>query len=206
VKANTSRAQQARDTRRAILDAARHLFAHQGFFATGTTEIVSAARVGTRGALYHHFPDKEALFREVLQEVQSEMAATIAERIDGGDALEILASSLRGFLDAAAENPAVQRILLVDGPLVLGWDVWRQSEAEYGIDGIEAMLQAAVDTGIIDPQPLRALAHMLLAAIDEAALYIANSAEPARASTEVGASIQRLLAGLRAPSRPEAGR
>lgn len=200
VKANTSRAQQARETRRAILDAARHLFAHHGFFATGTTEIVTAAGVGTRGALYHHFPDKEALFREVLREVQSEMAATIAERIDGGDALEVLASSLSGFLDAAAENPAVQRILLVDGPLVLGWDGWRQSEAEYGIDGIEAMLQAAVDTGIIDPQPLRALAHMLLAAVDEAALYIANSAEPARASTEVGASIQRLLAGLRAPA------
>ena len=196
-----SRADQASQTRAALLDAARQLFVERGYFATGTEDIVSRAGVGTRGALYHHFADKEALFTAVLHEVQASLGSAIAARIKPGDALETLTSSLRGFLDCAAERADVQRILLVDGPAVLGWEAWRSMEAEYGLDAIESMLQQAVDEGIVDHQPLRPLAHMLLALVDEAALFIANAADPGVARGEVGTTIERLLGGLRTKRR-----
>jgi AcrR family transcriptional regulator len=199
-----SRAEQAADTRRALLDAARRLFVERGYFATGTEDIVTAAGVGTRGALYHHFADKEALFVAVLHEVERDLGAAVAERVRAGDPLELLTSSLEAFLDVAAERGDVQRILLIDGPAVLGWDAWRSIEADYGLEAIEATLRAAVDAGVVAHQPLRPLAHLLLALVDEAALYIANSAAPRAARAEVGASIERLLSGLRTDRRTRA--
>src|SRR5690242_9122087 len=97
-----SRAEQAAATRRALLDAARELFVQRGYFATGTEDIVAAADVGTRGALYHHFADKQALFVAVLHEVEGDLGAALADRVSGTDPLDRLGSSLAAFLDVAA--------------------------------------------------------------------------------------------------------
>jgi len=191
------RTERAAATRRAILDAARRLFVERGYFHTGTEDIVAAAAVGTRGALYHHFADKEALFLAVVHDVQASLGEAIATRASGSDPLERLASTMGAFLDFAGERGDVQQILLIDGPAVLGWDAWRSMEADYGLDAIETMLRDAVDAGVVEDQPLRPLAHLILALVDEAALYIANALEPSAARVEVGASIDRLLAGLR---------
>src|ERR1700729_1378740 len=105
--------QQAAATRAALVTAARRLFVAKGYFATGTEEIVAKADVGTRGALYHHFADKEELFRAVFDQVQADLAAatTVHEQ---DDALELLTAALQQFLDASADNADVQKILLID--------------------------------------------------------------------------------------------
>jgi AcrR family transcriptional regulator len=183
-------------TKAALMAAARKLFVTKGYFATGTEEIVAEADVGTRGALYHHFADKEDLFRAVFHQVQADLAAaTIVNKRD--DALDLLTAALQQFLDASADNADVQQILLIDGPAVLGWDQWRSLEAEYGLGVITAMLDAAVAQKVIPRQPTVPLAHMLLAAVDEAALYIANAPDRRQAHRQARQSLTRLLRGLR---------
>lgn len=183
-------------TKSALIAAARELFVTKGYFATGTEEIVAKANVGTRGALYHHFADKEDLFRAVFDQVQADLAAaTIVNERD--DAFELLTAALQQFLDASADNADVQQILLIDGPAVLGWDRWRSLEAEYGLGVIMAMLDAAVVQKVIPRQPTAPLAHMLLAAVDEAALYIANAPDRPQAHNQARQSLMRLLGGLR---------
>ena len=135
----------------------------------------------TRGALYHHFNDKKALFLAVFEAVEEELLAS-AGTDTAGDSFGRLRAGLLGFLDASL-TPEVQRVLLIDGPAVLGWQEWRALEAHFGLGAIRQLLANAVEEGTISAQPVDALAHILLAAVDEAALYIANSDDPLAART-----------------------
>jgi AcrR family transcriptional regulator len=185
-------------TRAALVSAARRLFVEKGYFATSTEEIVGEAQVGTRGALYHQFADKQALFLAVFETVESELlaAAAGADRPDG--AFARLESGLIGFLDAAATRREVRQVLLVDGPAVLGWEKWRALEERFGLGAIRLLLERALAQGEIAQQPLDALAHILLATVDEAALYIAAAEDPSVAKREAIDTVRRLLSGIRA--------
>ncbi len=192
---------QAEATRAALIAAARRLFVEKGYFETGTEEIVAASGVGTRGALYHHFGDKRELFQAVFEQVEEGLLAAAGGADVAGDALDRLRSGLLRFLDASL-TPEVQRILLIDGPAVLGWQTWRQLEGRYGVGAIHGLLERAVLDGSLPAQPLIVLAHVLLAAVDEAALVIANSSDPIEAREQGVAAIGQLLAGLGAPLPP----
>ncbi|WP_261570017.1 TetR/AcrR family transcriptional regulator [Frankia gtarii] len=188
-------AERAEATREALIATARRLFVHKGYFATGTEEIVAAAGVGTRGALYHHFADKRALFLAVFERVEEDLLASAGGADTTGDALTLLRGGLLGFLNASL-TPEVQRILLIDGPAVLGWQQWRATEKRYGLGAIRALLERAVAEGSLSAQPLDALAHILLAAVDEAALFIAGADDPPAAREQAVTAVERLLAGL----------
>lgn len=190
-------ADRAEATRAALITAARRLFVEKGYFGTGTEEIVAAAKVGTRGALYHHFTDKQALFRAVFEQVEHDLLSEASTGPAGGDAMTRLRNGLLGFLDASL-TPEVQRVLLIDGPAVLGWQQWRALEAQYGLGAIRGLLEVAVQDGSLPQQPVDALAHVLLAAIDEAALFIANADDPAAAKDQAVITVGRLLTGLTA--------
>jgi len=190
------RAQRGVATRTALIAAARELFVTKGYFATGTEEIVAKAKVGTRGALYHHFADKQALFRAVFEAVEEDLLARAITDDVAPDAWQQLVAGLQGFLTAALE-PEVQRIILVDGPAVLGWNDWRELEARYGVTVIEAALEMAMDQGTIRTQPRRELAHLILAAVDEAALLVAHSDDPEAARRNASEALGQLLEGLR---------
>jgi AcrR family transcriptional regulator len=183
-------------TRAALVAAARPLFATQGFAGVGTEEIVRAAGV-TRGALYHQFRDKTDLFAAVFEQVEADImqriGAVAGEHAD--DPLAELRVGAEAWLDACAE-PEVHRIVLLDAPAVLGRERWREIALRYGLGLVTAVLQAAIDMGRMEPQPVEPLAHVLLGAIDEAALYLAGAEDQVRARAEVGAVIDRLLAGL----------
>jgi AcrR family transcriptional regulator len=200
--AKTPRAVQAEATRAALIAAARKLFVEKGYFETGTEEVVAASGVGTRGALYHHFGDKRALFQAVFEQVEEDLLAAAGGAEATGDAIGRLRSGLLRFLDASL-TPEVQRILLIDGPAVLGWQTWRQLEGRYGVGAIHGLLERAVLEGSLPAQPLIVLAHVLLAAVDEAALVIANSPEPMAARDQGIAAISQLLAGLGVPLAPQ---
>jgi AcrR family transcriptional regulator len=193
------RAAQAEATRAALVAAARRLFVEKGYHRTGTEEVVAEAGVGTRGALYHHFADKQALFEAAFLAVEEDLvieaAKNLADPADG--ALNQLRQGLIGFLDASL-TPHVQRILLIDGPAVLGWVKWRELESRYGLGAIRAMLERAIDEGdLAVNQPTDALAHLLLAAADEAALFIANAPDQLVARDQGVRALNALLDGLR---------
>ena len=193
------RAAQAKATRAALIDAARRLFVEKGYHGTGTEEVVTEAGVGTRGALYHHFADKRALFEAAFIAVEEDLATQAAQNLadPAAGALNQLRQGLIGFLDASL-TPHVQRILLIDGPAVLGWVRWRELESQYGLGAIRAMLERAVEEGDLAPaQPVDALAHVLLAAADETALYVANAPDQHAARDQGVRALNALLDGLR---------
>jgi AcrR family transcriptional regulator len=195
-------AQRAEATREALITAARSLFVIKGYFGTNTEEIVVEAGVGTRGALYHHFPDKKALFQAVLERVEEDLLSSAATLDLAGDALARLRSGLLGFLEASM-TPEVQRILLIDGPAVLGWSQWRAIEQQFGLGAIQQLLLAAMAEGALQPVPADALAHILLAAVDEAALFIAGADDKVAAKDEAIAAMDLLLGGLGRGSRTD---
>jgi AcrR family transcriptional regulator len=195
-----TKAAQREATTSALIKAGRELFAERGYAGVGTEEIVKRAGV-TRGALYHHFPQgKEALFRAVLVAVTAEtLQRVIAQANRTDDPWEELVLGAEAFLDACT-TPEVQRVMLIDGPAVLGWDVWRAIDADYGLGILTSAIQHAMDGGRLLPGSATAVAHVLTGALDEAAMVVARAEDPAAARAEMGQTLRRLLDGLRGPA------
>jgi AcrR family transcriptional regulator len=195
--ARTLKADQSEATRAALVEAARELFAARGYADVATEEIVRAAGV-TRGALYHHFAGKKQLFEAVYEEVERGLVEQIATSAisSAHDPLEALHAGAQAFLDAC-EDPAVRRIALLDAPSVLGWERWREIGLRYGFGLVQGTVQAAMDAGLIDRQPVTPLSHLLLGAIDEGAMLIARAHDDGETRAQVGASVTRFLDTLR---------
>ena len=190
------KAQRAEATRGALVAAARELFAERGYAAVGTEEIVARAGV-TRGALYHHFGDKKDLMRAVLHDLARELAeASATAALKETDQWQQILAAVDAFLDACTDR-AVQRIMMTDAPSVLGWDEWREIDTQYGLGLVKASLENAMETGLIARQPVDPLAHLLVGALDEAAMYISRARDSRAARREMGESIERMLNGLR---------
>jgi AcrR family transcriptional regulator len=184
-------------TRTALVDAARRLWAERGYAAVGTPEIAAAAGV-TRGAMYHQFADKAALFRAVVERVEEDITVRLGESVAAAGARDpaaALRAATDGWLDASQE-PEVRQIVLLDAPVVLGWAGFRDVALEHGLGLTEQLLQAAMDAGQLARQPTRALAHVLIGALDEAAMVVATAEDADRARTEVGQVLHGLLDAL----------
>jgi AcrR family transcriptional regulator len=184
-------------TRRVLIDAARELFGSRGYGDVGTEEIVARAGV-TRGALYHQFADKKDLFRAVVTALEEQMIARVALEATTGAATagEVLRQVVGAWLDVC-EDPVVNRILLLDAPGVLGWEEWRAIGEQFGLGTAMALLGQAMDEGAIARQPVRPLAHVVIGALDEAALYVARAADRTTARAEMDSVLARLIDGLR---------
>src|SRR6516162_4563710 len=183
-------------TRQRLVAAARELFGARGYAGVGTEEVVRAAGV-TRGALYHQFRDKADLFAAVAEQVEAEIAERIAAGAAGAtaDPVGALRAGARLFLDACAE-PEVERIILLDAPAVLGWEAWRDLAGRYGLGLVQIALQTAMDAGVIVPQPVVPLAHVLIGALSECALYVAGTEDPAMAREQCAAIFDRILRSI----------
>jgi AcrR family transcriptional regulator len=193
------RAEHASDTREALLGAARRLFAANGYDGTGTEQIVAEARV-TRGALYHHFRDKADVFRAAMAEAAGEVAMRLTDEQlaeESASPLDDVREGVGAFLDVCVDGGDFQRIVLVDGPRVLGADAWDQLVERYGRGLLEEWLSRAITAGDIEPVPVRPLARLLIAMLTEASLAIAGSSDPADVRAGMGATLDRLLVGLR---------
>ena len=191
-----TQAERSESTRGALIAAGRELFAARGYAAVGTEEIVRRAGV-TRGALYHHFDGKRELLAAVYEQMEAEIAARLGESVTpGAGALETLAAGAEMFLDHCLE-PEVQRIVLLDAPAVLGWERWREIGARYGLGLIEGLLRVGMEQGEIRRQPVEPLAHALLGALDEVAMFVARAEDPAAARAEAGETLAGLVESLR---------
>ncbi len=179
-------------TRAKLIRAARALFARRGYADVATEEIVRRAGV-TRGALYHQFPTKGDLFLAVYEQVEQELT----ESVDGllgvqASPFAALRAGIRVFLEAC-RAPDVQRIVLIDGPAVLGWERWREVAERYGLGLMEAVIGAAIEAGEIEPLATGPLAHLLMGALDEAALLVVRDPE---ATDSIASTFERLIDGL----------
>jgi AcrR family transcriptional regulator len=190
-----TQAERSLATRAALVAAARPLFAERGYAGVGAEEIVHDAGV-TRGALYHHFGGKPGLLEAVYRQIEEELTQEIVEGAPGGsDPLQAMRFAIGVFMDACME-PDVQRIVLLDGPAVLGWERWREIAADYGLGLFESSLQSAIEAGQIPEQPVKPLAHLLMGALDEAAMLVARAEDPKATKAEVTATLDRLLEAL----------
>ena len=189
------RAQQREQTREALLRESRRLFSGSGYGAVSLAEVVRAAGV-TKGALYHHFSGKEDLFRAVLEQVQQEVGGRVAAAADAhDDPWTRLVTGCQEFLTATTD-PDVQRVMLTDGPAVLGWSQWRAMDEAASARHLADALSALTDAGIIAPQPVAPLVHLLSGAMNEAALWLASSSGPEDLD-DTRAALTRLLQALR---------
>ncbi len=189
------REQQKEQTRRTLLREGRRLFASRGYGAVGLAEIVRAAGV-TKGALYHHFDSKADLFRAVLEEVQQQVAETVSATAGAhDDPWEQFTAGCRAFLTASTD-PDLQQIMLVDGPAVLGWNEWRAMDEAASARHLAEALTTLIEDGVIAAQPVAPLTRLLSGAMNEAALWLAQSTGPDDLA-DTWAALSRLLESQR---------
>jgi AcrR family transcriptional regulator len=193
------RSQQDRSaaTRDSLIQVARDLFAQHGYAAVGTETIVRQAGV-TRGALYHQFTDKADLFAAVVEAVEAEVTGRIGELVGASgesDPIAVMKVGADTWLDACAD-PEASQILLVDAPSVLGWERWREIGLRYGMGLVQALITHAIEVGRIPPQPVAPLAHVLIGALDEAALFVVRQSDQQAAREEVRAVLARMIDAL----------
>jgi AcrR family transcriptional regulator len=192
-----TQAERSAATREALEAAARRLWSERGYANVSTPEIAEAAGV-TRGAMYHQFPDKSALFIAVLEAVEAE----VIERLVGAVAAagpKTPADALHGAADAwldIASEPEVRQLVLLDAPSILGWAGFREISLRYGLGMTEQLLSTAIEAGQLRPQPVRTLATVMIGALDEAAMSIANAEDIRQEKENVRAVIHEMITGL----------
>jgi AcrR family transcriptional regulator len=192
------RAAQGRATRGQLIEVATGLFADHGYEGTSIEAVLAAAGV-SRGALYHHFAGKEALFRAVLETLSERITEQLTEVISGcTDPVEAVRTSALGWIDLAGD-PVIQRIMLVDAPSVLGWEQWRAMDEGRTVGAMRAMLQAVSDTGRLPGKLVDPFADMILAALDEAAMVVARAPDSRVAVAEGRQAVEEFLARLLRP-------
>jgi AcrR family transcriptional regulator len=197
--------EQGEATRAALVRAAQRLFTRKGYGATATEEIVRAAKV-TRGALYHHFSDKEELFRAVFEATEAQMLERVlGVAADVPTTMAELHVAIDAFLEACLD-PTLRRIILQEGPAVLGWTTWHEIDSQYAFGAVSAGLQAAMDSGELERQPVEPLAHLVVGSIMQAGMVVARADDQKAESAAIGRALHRMLDGLRpAADRARAG-
>jgi AcrR family transcriptional regulator len=195
-KTGHTKAQQREATTSRLIEVASEIFTRDGYTNAATEEIVHLAGV-TRGALYHHFGSKEGLFQAVLGHVQGQVGLKVeAAAAQHQDMWEQLIAGCIAFLEVSLE-PQVQRIMLIDAPAVLGWSLWRELDAQHSMKSLREALAELTDQGQIARLPLDALTHLLSGAMNEAALWIAQSNDPERTLAEAAQALKHMLNALR---------
>jgi AcrR family transcriptional regulator len=186
----------AEQTRMELVRAGRVLFGSAGFAATKATDIAQRAGV-TRGALLHHFVDKEGLFAAVLEDVEEEVATRVVSAASkGSDPLGSLEIGFGAFL-AECVKPDITQIMLIDGPSVLGWEAWHQIDSRYGYRPVLDAVRAAAVMGQVAPDDPESLSHLLLGALAEAGTVIGRSDDREATRARMTKSLSRLINGLR---------
>lgn len=195
--ARPRRVEYSEATRQALVDSAVDLFTEHGYSQTSLEEIAKRARV-TKGALYHHFGGKQALFEAAFSAVESGVVARLSEVVsDPGDPWEATRSGLRAFLEVCLE-PSYQRIVVQDGPAVMGWGRWRDAEEAYTFGVLRTVVSNLIASGEIgDDLPVDALARIMFGALSAGATAIAASSSPMQERADIAVCVERVLNGLR---------
>lgn len=181
------------------MDGAVELFTKRGYAATSLDEIAKKARV-TKGALYHHFSGKQALFEAAFDVVEGTAKARLAEILTSseGSAWERATNGLRHYIKICLD-PSYQRIVIHEAPVVMGWERWREAEDHFSFGLVRSSIQACVDSGEVEDLPVEVTARLLFGALSAAATMIAGAEDQKKTGAEVTATIIRMLERLRNP-------
>jgi AcrR family transcriptional regulator len=191
----TSASERGRARRAELIEVAQGLFAERGYEGTSVEAVLDGAGV-SRGALYHHFASKEALFEAVFLHLEDEVAQRVLETAEGlTDPVEILRAAGRAWIAMAAE-PVIQRVVILDAPSVLGWERWRSVEEAGALGQIKSVLAVLVADGRLSKAMLDPFAHVLLASLNELALLVAKSDNPKRALKTGAQAVDELIGRL----------
>jgi AcrR family transcriptional regulator len=189
-----TQAERTEATTAALVDAARELFAHDGYDATSLDAVAARAGV-TKGAVYHHFDGKrqlfEAVFAREIEQMTAPIAAAYSRKRDPWDAFKAASFA---FLDECLD-PGLQRIVLLDAPAAIGWEGIRRLEAPL-LDLMELAISRAIDGGRIASRPPGPLAYFLFGATCEMAMIVARAEDQKRSHRQAVAEIGRVLDGL----------
>ena len=192
---NDRRIAQGEATRRQLIDVATRLFAEQGYEDTSTEQVLRDAGA-SRGSLYHHFDGKDRLFEAVVEHVEEgvvERLMTVVSR--HRDPVKILRAGCAQWI-ALVEDPAVRQIILTDAPAVLGWQRWREIDERYGFGLLKHGVQAVADAGRLAVNDVDVVAHVLLGALNEAAMLVARPATPVAARRDATKAVDRIIDGF----------
>jgi AcrR family transcriptional regulator len=191
----TTKTEKAASTKATIIAVARRLFASRGYNGTSTEAVLEESKV-SRGALYHHFETKEALFAAVLEAVEVDItAATGRARANTDDPVEALGAAFDSFLDMASESE-VRQIVLTDAHSVVGWQKWREIEDRHGLGRLKQALKFVAAAGRMQEDMVDVFAHILLASLLEVAFMVAGSPDPRAAARMGRKAMKELLARL----------
>jgi AcrR family transcriptional regulator len=193
------RQQYSASTKRALVDIAEELFTQHGYAATSLDAIVAGARV-TKGALYHHFSGKQALFEAAFERVETEAARAIQQAIEGRrDPWEKATAGLRAFLQVVQE-PRYRRIVIQEGPAVLGYERYREQEERSTFGTVLEIVRSvlAAGTWVLEEDLQQTFARIFFGAMSSAGESVSGAEDPERAAADVETAIGFILAGLRA--------
>jgi AcrR family transcriptional regulator len=189
--------ERAEATRERIVQAARELVVEHGYDGVSTGQVLQLAGV-SRGGLYHHFSGKHDLMAAVLEAVERDFTHRLAAAVaDAADPFTALETGVQWYLDECLRSKELQRIGLYEGRKALGWEAWRETIASYGLQMLTVGLDAAIEAGQLEHADPRALAHMILALLHEAATMNLTAADPVAERARTGQAVATIVAGLR---------
>jgi AcrR family transcriptional regulator len=182
-------------TRQHLIEVATTLFAERGYEETSIETVLEEASV-SRGSLYHHFKNKEALFEAVLEAIETDVGLRVMEAAAADtNPIAALRSGALAWVELAGD-PVVQRVLLIDAPSVLGWERWRALEERHALGLVKGVLAAIAEQGDLDPALIDVFSHVILASINEIALLVARSDQPGREAQLGADAIDEVLSRL----------
>jgi len=187
--------ERGQSTREQLIAIATRLFGERGYEGASIEAVLRESGV-SRGALYHHFDSKEALFEAVFESVETSVSHEIVAATAGiDDPVEALRAGSVAWVRLAAD-PVVRRVVIIDAPAVLGWDRWREIESRYGLGMLKVALQGVADAGRLRADLVDLFAHMVLAAMNEIAQLVARADDAEPAIRQGEAAVDELLTRL----------
>lgn len=195
MRVKTSRDAKAQETRRALVAQARELFSAHAYADVSLDQLVQRTKV-TKGALYHHFENKQEVYRAVVEAMEQELVDRLEQ---AAQKVKAPAGKLRNFcrayLDAALDN-RMARVLVIEAPVVLGWKTWCDISQSYEVAAFSRRISELNSEGNADPQVAETFAQVLLGALNTGARVISTADDPASARVQVEDTIDRLLVGF----------
>ncbi len=196
VSGSSRRQQYSASTKRALVDVATELFTEQGYAGTSLDAIVAGARV-TKGALYHHFSGKQALFEAVFESVEADASKTIGKAVrTTKDPWEKAVLGLRSFLEVV-QQPEYSRVVIQEGPVVLGYERYREQEERSTFGIVQEIVSSVLTSYDLEPSMVETFSRVFFGAMSAAGAAVSSADDTRRASAEVEAAIAFILAGLR---------
>jgi AcrR family transcriptional regulator len=187
--------ERGQSTREQLIAIATRLFGERGYEGASIEAVLRESGV-SRGALYHHFDNKEALFEAVFEGVEASVSHEILAATAGlDDPVDALRAGSVAWVRLAAD-PVVRRVVIIDAPAVLGWDRWRELESRYGLGMLKVAVQGVADAGRLPPDLVDLFAHMVLAAMNEIAQLVARADDADAAIRQGEAAVDELLKRL----------